>query len=122
MPPEMHRLRISAVQADALFASALQRYEHPSAEQVRQAVTAAVCVFGEHGCAERVAQEFGDHPETAGPRMQWARQLAGEAFADRALGPSEGTSRARLATVSASWDDPHRWGIGQGVGFPSWLI
>jgi hypothetical protein len=46
---------------------------------VRNAIAAAVHEFGSQGCAERVAQEFGDHPETAVVRMRWARVLAGEA-------------------------------------------
>ncbi|MBO0815465.1 MAG: hypothetical protein J2P30_10030 [Actinobacteria bacterium] len=67
---------MGAVWADALFASALQRCDRPSAGQVQQAVAAAVGVFGPRGCAERVAQEFGDHPEAAVTRMRWARTLA----------------------------------------------
>src|SRR5690349_8456006 len=65
MRPAMHHLSISAIQADALFVSALQRADHPSAREVRQAVATAVGAFGQRGCAGRVAQEFGDHPETA---------------------------------------------------------
>jgi hypothetical protein len=80
MRPAMHHLSISAVRADALFVSALQRSEEPSTGQVRQAVAAAVRAFGGRGCAERVAQEFGDHPETAVARMRWARRMTGEAF------------------------------------------
>lgn len=80
MRPANHYLSISAVRADALFVSTLQRSEEPTAGQVRQAVATAVRTFGRRGCAERVAQEFGDHPETAGPRMRWARRMAGEAF------------------------------------------
>ena len=83
MRPAMHHPSLSAMRADALFVSALQRCEQPSAGQVRQSIAAAVHAFGEHGCAERVAQEFGDHPETAVPRMRWALQLVGEAFSDR---------------------------------------
>jgi hypothetical protein len=45
---------------------------------------AAVRAFGSQGCAERVAQEFGDHPEAAAARMRWARALAGETFGDSA--------------------------------------
>jgi hypothetical protein len=59
--------------ADALFASALQRSDEPSAAQVRQAIAAAVRAFGARGCAARVAQAYGEHPETAVPRMRWAR-------------------------------------------------
>ena len=80
MRPAMHHLSISAVRADALFVSALQRSEEPSTGQVRQAVAAAVRAFGGRGCAERVAQEFGEHPDTAAARMRWARRMADEAF------------------------------------------
>jgi hypothetical protein len=80
MRPAMHHLSISAARADALFVSALQRSEELSIGQVRQAVAAAVRAFGSKGCAERVAQEFGDHPDTAVARMRWARMLEAEAF------------------------------------------
>jgi hypothetical protein len=77
----MYHLSTGAARADALFVSPLQRSGEPSAGQVRQAVAAAFRTFGSRGCAERVAQEFGDHPETAVARMRWARAAAGEAFA-----------------------------------------
>ena len=93
MRAAMHHLSISAVRADALFVSALQRSEHPSTGQVRQAVAEAVRTFGRYGCAERMAQEFGDHPEIAVIRMRWARELVGKAFSES--GP------ARPARVSA---------------------
>ena len=70
---------ISARWADALFVSALQPSDDPSTGQVRNAIAAAVNEFGGQDCAEQVAQEFGDHPETAVVRMRWARVLAGEA-------------------------------------------
>jgi hypothetical protein len=76
----MHYLSISAARADALFVSALQRSEELNTGQVREAVAAAVRAFGTRGCAERVAQEFGDHPETAVARMRWARTVAAETF------------------------------------------
>jgi hypothetical protein len=66
-------LSISAARADALFASALQRSDEPSAVQVEQAIAAATRAFGDLGCAARVAQEYGEHPETAVTRMRWAR-------------------------------------------------
>jgi len=65
-------LSISTVRADALFASALQRSDEPSAAQVGQAIAAAVRAFGARGCAARVAQAYGEHPETAVVRMRWA--------------------------------------------------
>ncbi|OLE25333.1 MAG: hypothetical protein AUG44_16320 [Actinobacteria bacterium 13_1_20CM_3_71_11] len=75
-----HHVSISAVRADALFASTLQGSDRPGVGEVREAVAAAVRRFGSRGCAARVAQEFGDHPETAVPRMCWARQLVDETF------------------------------------------
>jgi hypothetical protein len=42
MWPVMHDLSISGLQADALFASGLQRCDEPSVGQVRQAVATAV--------------------------------------------------------------------------------
>jgi hypothetical protein len=58
---------------DALFASALQRSDELSISNIRNAVAAALLAYGPGGCARRVAQEFGDHPETAVVRMRWAR-------------------------------------------------
>jgi hypothetical protein len=86
---------ISAVRAEALFVSPLQRHEEPSARQVRRAVAAAIRTFGEGGCAARVAQEYGDHPEAAVARMRWARRLAGEAFSGQRPGPARTSAAAR---------------------------
>ena len=71
---------ISTVRAEALFASALQRSDEPSAEQVGQAIAAVVRAFGARGCAARVAQAYGEHPETAVARMRWARAAVSGAF------------------------------------------
>ena len=76
MQPAMYLSGASTVWADALFVSVLQRSARPDAGQVRQAVAAAVRAYGDQGCAQRVAQEFGDHPETALARMRWARAVA----------------------------------------------
>ena len=102
---------VSAVQADAVFLSGLQRRDELTVGQVRQAVAAAIRAFGCSGCAGRVAQEFGDHPETAVIRMRWARRVAREAFADPApeQGPAAGADaggwlvvRPRLPAEHAS--------------------
>ena len=87
MPPAQHHFSITACAADALFASALQRSDAPTAGQIRQAIDVAVAAFGCLGCAERVAQEFGDHPETAAARMRWARAAAQSAFGDLVPAP-----------------------------------
>jgi hypothetical protein len=68
------------VRSDALFVSNLQRSQHPTAELIRAAVDATVDRLGETGCAELVAQEFGEHPDCALGRMRWARRAARKAF------------------------------------------
>ena len=75
MEPATYQSSIDAVWADALFASALQRSDRPSSRQVRQAIAGAVASYGDSGCAARVAQAFGEHPETAVTRMRWARTV-----------------------------------------------
>jgi hypothetical protein len=69
----MYPCSIQTLHTDALFASALQRSDDLSLSKIRQAIAAALDGFGAAGCAGRVAQEFGDHPETAAVRMRWAR-------------------------------------------------
>jgi len=108
MWPVNSYLSMGAVWVDAVFASGLQRCDEPSAGQVRQAVTAAIRVFGCSGCAGRVAQEFGDHPETAVIRMRWARAVAGEAFADPAPEPRPGEDAGgpvrQVAWSAVAWE------------------
>jgi hypothetical protein len=87
MWPVMAYHSVDAALADAVFVSGLQRCDEPSAGQVRQAVAVAIRAFGCSGCAGRVAQEFGDHPEMALIRMRWARGAAREAFADSSPEP-----------------------------------
>jgi hypothetical protein len=82
MGPAQHQFSGSGFGADALFVSALQCSEAPSASQIRLAIDATLRTFGYAGCAERVAQEFGDHPETAAARMRWARAAARTSFGE----------------------------------------
>ena len=79
-------LTISTARADALFASPLQRSDEPSPAQVHQAIAAALAAFGIRGCAARVAQAYGEHPETAVPRMRWARAAVTHAPVTRGSG------------------------------------
>ena len=72
--PEM-----SDSQGEALFVSSLQESEPVSAEVARAAISRTIELLGPEGCACRMAQEFGDHPEAASERMQWARSLVGDA-------------------------------------------
>jgi hypothetical protein len=59
----------------ALFASGLQRSDAPTAAMAAEAITATAQRFGIHGCLDRMAQEFGDHPDAAATRMRWICQL-----------------------------------------------
>ncbi len=72
----MYPCSIQTLQADALFASALQRSDDLSIIHIRRAIAMALDAYGAAGCAGRVAQEFGDHPESAVVRMRWARATA----------------------------------------------
>jgi len=48
---------------------------------VATAISLAVQQFGAGGCAGRMAQEFGDHPDAAARRMRWVRQLIAQGTA-----------------------------------------
>jgi hypothetical protein len=71
---------VSDMIAEALFVSDLQPSEEPSTTAVQQAVTQTILRHGADGCAGLVAGEFGDHPETAVPRMRWVRDTMRTAF------------------------------------------
>jgi len=88
-------LSIDAARADALFASVLQISDAPSAMQVKQAIDAATSALGDLGCAARVAQEFGEHPETAVTRMRWAREEVACVFGGSPSGTSYAARPAR---------------------------
>ena len=93
-----NHVSISTARADALFASALQRSDEPSATQVRQAIAAAIRAFGARGCAARVAQAYGEHPETAVLRMRWALAIVKE---DRWPSGAFGAARPGSARAAA---------------------
>jgi hypothetical protein len=75
----MTQLNVTSARCAALFASQLQRSDAPAPDAVAEAIRRTVRQFGVRGCASRMAQEFGDHPEAARDRMQWILQLAGAA-------------------------------------------
>ncbi len=79
----MTRLNVNDAQCEALFASTLQQSDAPSAEAVARVISLTIGQLGLGGCASRMAQEFGDHPEAAIDRMRWVRQLVAELSACR---------------------------------------
>jgi hypothetical protein len=74
-------LNLNDVRSEALFASALQPSDEPTPAEVRAAITVTVRRLGTQGCAARMAQEFGDEPQSAVNRMRWARQVIAASFA-----------------------------------------
>ena len=79
---------LSREAAQALFASDLSaRREHTRTEvttAIRQAISAH---HGLGGCAGHVAAAYGEHPETAAPRMRWARAAAERISSSAATSP-----------------------------------
>jgi hypothetical protein len=73
----MSRLNMIDARCTALFASGLQRSDALTGDAVAEAVRLAVRQYGVRGCAARMAEEFGEHPEVAIDRMRWVRQLVG---------------------------------------------
>lgn len=69
---------LNDAQCEALFASELQRSDAPTLEWVAEVIKRTLSRLGVDGCACHVAQEFGDHPETATNRMRWVRQLVSD--------------------------------------------
>jgi hypothetical protein len=82
----MARLNVNDARCEALFASGLQRSDAQTADAVADTIRRTVRQLGIRGCASRMAQEFGDHPEAALDRMRWVRQLVGEAAASSCRG------------------------------------
>jgi hypothetical protein len=58
--------------ARALFASTLRPCDHLDPALVREAIDGTLAALGATGCLCAVAQEYGDHPESAARRMRWA--------------------------------------------------
>ena len=102
----MTPLNGNEAQCEALFASGLQPSDAPTAGMVAEAVNCTLRRFGVRGCAGRMAQGFGDHPDAAATRMRWVRQLAWAAARPQvSLGAEPpGRSPERGAAPAASAD------------------
>ena len=96
----MNRLNVNQARCEALFASGLQRSDALTVDALTDAISRTVRQIGIGGCISLMAQEFGDHPEAAGERMRWIRQLADEAFASR------GARRAAHGTLASTAPSP----------------
>jgi hypothetical protein len=74
-------LNVDEAAYEAMFASELQQSDAPTPDEVVEVINRTVRRLGIAGCVERMAQEFGDHPEAAAERLRWVRRLAHELFA-----------------------------------------
>ena len=83
---------LNAVRASALFVSTLQPSESPSPDQVRSHVSTTLLRLGRSGCSAQVAEEFGDHADTAAARMKWSLAAIDSAYA---APPTETSPHAR---------------------------
>lgn len=63
---------VRTVACEALFASEVPLAGHLARDEVATAIRDALVLFGRRGCLERVAQEYGDHPDLAIARMRRA--------------------------------------------------
>jgi hypothetical protein len=103
----------SAVRADALFASVLQRSDNPSAGQVRKAIAGAVrasCSPHRRHLRSRACVDSPDRPWPASRRGGWPGD---EAHPRR---QAEDPTRARLDGGPAGRPAGPRCGPGQGAG------
>jgi hypothetical protein len=94
----MTGLNTNDARCEALFASGLQPSDAPTADVIATAINSAVQQLGLRGCASRMAQEFGDHPDTAARRMRWVRHLVEAA---------DGGDRARAVPRPGPRPDGH---------------
>ena len=75
------RSQLLAARAAALFASDLPAGSRPSAALVEDAIARTVrACGGTRGCVATLAAAYGDCPETAVPRMRWARGVVQEVY------------------------------------------
>ncbi len=72
---------LASMRAEALFVSNLQRSDALTLDLVREAVSENVRRYGLRGLAARVAEEYGEHPETAVGRMCWCLGTVERAYA-----------------------------------------
>lgn len=69
-----HALDMITSRAEALFTSDLPAGSRPSRDQADAAIVTAVRRHGGiRGCVAELATCYGEHPDTAAPRMHWAR-------------------------------------------------
>ncbi|GAA0463754.1 hypothetical protein [Streptomyces olivaceiscleroticus] len=72
---------LTVARAEALFSSGMSVGSWPTQGELATAVRDAVRSHGGiRGCAVELAGAYGEHPETAVPRMRWALQQIRAAY------------------------------------------
>jgi hypothetical protein len=104
------RLNVNEAVCEALFASPLQPSDALTAETVADAIGSTVRRLGAAGCASRMAEEFGDHPEEATDRMHWIRQLTSDLcsclfFTPAAPALTVSTGTGLLPVREVAWEE-----------------
>ena len=100
----MSREMIFVARAEALALSSASAAEPLDRARADAAIRASIrCHGGVRGCLAALAQEFGEHPDTAPSRMKWARRTVAEVYADSRPGRRAATVHSlharRLASV-----------------------
>ena len=103
------RAAVTGARHVALFASGLQASDAPTAAMAEVAITATVRQFGIDGCLSRMAQEFGDHPDSAAARMRWICQFTAQmpAWPQRPADAGRPASRASRASNEIQANSDH---------------
>lgn len=74
---------VQAARAEALFVSSLQASDKPTGQQIHFTIGKVARTHGCRRVAALVAQEFGDHPDTAPARMAWSRYMVAVVYPPR---------------------------------------
>jgi hypothetical protein len=93
----MARERLITAWAYALFVSDLSSQCHHGESAVAAAIRSAHAAHGSfRGCAAAAAAAYGERPETAAPRMRWARLLVAQSECNWRCADSGTETTARL--------------------------
>jgi hypothetical protein len=94
---------LTAARAEALFTSCLSADTRPAPDDVTDAIRAAMRAYGgSRGCAAEVAAAYGEHPETAAPRMRWALGVIVATYPPRQHGLVPRPARSGSARIDAA--------------------